>query len=348
MGHRRRVRGFTLIELLVVIAIIAILIALLLPAVQQAREAARRSQCRSNLKQVALAMANYEGTFRQFPPGGIFRMAGGLPNPPGNNQRPERQEWCPGLIPMLLPYLDQAPIYNRFVFGNGLGQEFNLNAQQIADQRSAQQTRLPALICPSADWANGLYDNQAVQAVRPCTKITYAGNYGPDRAFDFVQWQTMANLRGVFNASGCWGARPADVTDGLSNTICFSEIVGINSNLDGRGAWASGIRTWFAGHNRGVISGPATAGRPRTPNDAWLDWWTELVDNNAPVLPNLPPSFNNNQTVRSSQTARSRHVGGVHCAFLDGGVGFVSDNINGPTWVAALSISGSETMTTDR
>ena len=86
-------RGFTLIELLVVIAIIAVLIALLLPAVQQAREAARRSQCKNNMKQVGLAFHNYHDTMRVFPYGVAWNDA-------------------PNWRVMLMPYLDQAPLYN--------------------------------------------------------------------------------------------------------------------------------------------------------------------------------------------------------------------------------------------
>src|SRR4051812_6730319 len=92
-------RGFTLIELLVVIAIIAVLIALLLPAVQQAREAARRSQCKNNLKQIGLALHNYHDTANTLPPGWIG-------DPTGSNAG---NRW--GWGTMILPYLDQAPLY---------------------------------------------------------------------------------------------------------------------------------------------------------------------------------------------------------------------------------------------
>ncbi len=107
---KRLRRAFTLIELLVVIAIIAILIALLLPAVQQAREAARRSQCKNNLKQLGLAMHNYHDTFGWFPHNHCawtnapvyYGTAAGTDNP--------QFSW----LAMALPYLDQAPMYNRW------------------------------------------------------------------------------------------------------------------------------------------------------------------------------------------------------------------------------------------
>ncbi len=95
----RTPRGFTLIELLVVIAIIAILIALLLPAVQQAREAARRTQCKNNLKQLGLAVHNYHDTFNGFQLGCNATIVNG---------------WGNSLWVGLLPYFDQAPMYNAW------------------------------------------------------------------------------------------------------------------------------------------------------------------------------------------------------------------------------------------
>src|SRR6187200_36566 len=102
--------GFTLIELLVVIAIIAVLIALLLPAVQQAREAARRTQCRNNLKQMGLALHNYESSFNTFPPGYMgtttdCSMIRNQVTPPGVTPVIVAQGWGWGTF--ILPYMDQ-------------------------------------------------------------------------------------------------------------------------------------------------------------------------------------------------------------------------------------------------
>src|ERR1700744_4074729 len=108
MSHlvRSRRRGFTLIELLVVIAIIAVLIALLLPAVQQAREAARRSQCKNNLKQLGLGAIHYASSFARFPSCGRGFNLGLI----------QLQAFPASTFSLLLPNLDQAPLYNRFNF----------------------------------------------------------------------------------------------------------------------------------------------------------------------------------------------------------------------------------------
>ena len=129
----RRQRGFTLIELLVVIAIIAILIALLLPAVQQAREAARRTQCKNHLKQWGLGLHNYHDVFKTFPQGAMAQgPLGTAPNRVHNNL---------SFHVMLLPYIDQAPLYNQFNFNLYYAEPPNvgLNAEHFE-----------IMFCPSA------------------------------------------------------------------------------------------------------------------------------------------------------------------------------------------------------
>ena len=138
-----RNRGFTLIELLVVIAIIAILIALLLPAVQQAREAARRSTCKNNLKQIALGLHNYHDTHRVFPPGFVSIKSANL-NVNWHDPYLEAKG-AAGLsyhgtswMLMILPFVDQAPLYNKWNFtGNVLVNVAHAN------------TNIPGFYCPS-------------------------------------------------------------------------------------------------------------------------------------------------------------------------------------------------------
>jgi len=121
---QRKQRGFTLIELLVVIAIIAILIALLLPAVQQAREAARRTQCRNNMKQLGLALHNYHDAFTTFPIG---------------TQWSDDPNWRIGI----LPYLDQAPLYNSLNLSSGFMAHNGMGSNDIL-----YDVELNAYVCP--------------------------------------------------------------------------------------------------------------------------------------------------------------------------------------------------------
>src|SRR6516225_1913698 len=138
----RRGRGFTLIELLVVIAVIATLVALLLPVVQQAREAARRAQCKNNLKQLALACHNYSEAFKQFPNNYDGRP---LSESNGNWQQSSGNF---GWIVLALPYMDRAPLFNRFNFSDQTGG--NPSAGWTSQANTALATTvLPFLLCPS-------------------------------------------------------------------------------------------------------------------------------------------------------------------------------------------------------
>jgi len=126
--RREKRRAFTLIELLVVIAIIAILIALLLPAVQQAREAARRTQCKNNMKQIGLALHNYESTSTCFPL--------------GSNASWDR---IPNWRLQIFPYLEQANLYSRM--------DFNLSFSGLvtnANTTALSNNKIATYICPSS------------------------------------------------------------------------------------------------------------------------------------------------------------------------------------------------------
>jgi len=195
-------RGFTLIELLVVIAIIGVLIALLLPAVQQAREAARRIQCTNNLKQIGLALHNYDQSYNSFPLGG---------NPaPGNPGAGCCQSWAGwSAQTMLLPYVEQPAVYNSLNFtmvGRGNGWAEAINA-------TGMTARINAFLCPSS--------TPPVQTWygRPFPGNSYWGSAGSS-----VMWLggQSSNPNGIFAVGGIPTAI-RDVKDGTSSTVAFGE-----------------------------------------------------------------------------------------------------------------------------
>ena len=150
MKRTRKWSGFTLIELLVVIAIIAVLIALLLPAVQQAREAARRTQCKNNLKQYGLALANYHDTFGMYAIGGTGQSCCSSPPNVGFHSR-------------LLPFIDQAPLFNQINFSMPSG----ASTQTLPNGQALNKMTIPGAICPSdgymqnpstGGWGQASYD----------------------------------------------------------------------------------------------------------------------------------------------------------------------------------------------
>ena len=210
-SHHHQTPGFTLIELLVVIAIIAILIALLLPAVQAAREAARRVQCLNNLKQIGLAMHNY------------IESRGSLPI--GQGPEPNGSYFGWSALAMMLPSLEQSPLYNSINFDIPGG-----SAPGTPQNVTAQNAKIGTFLCPS----------DVDRLTSPAGHNNYVGNTGagPDSngaAPTGVICGSKMYLTGPWFESTV--VRLQDITDGLSQTVAYSECVkGIGIYNDGQGS----------------------------------------------------------------------------------------------------------------
>ena len=285
---RRSKRGFTLIELLVVIAIIGVLVSLLLPAVQQAREAARRSQCKNNLKQIGLALHNYHDAFNQFPPSMIFET----PILTARGNRPQRANgWA--WTAFILPYVDQAPLYNMINFSASLVTPAN----QIPIA-----TKLPIAVCPTSNAINycvvGAINNPGILATN------YVGNSG---SYTLSAYYNSSNARknGVFIEDSRIGIR--DMLDGASNTIAVGETV-----FWGNGDTANTFYwdpSWFGR----VQAATPTSDCP------------ECITRNGAYRMN-PPSISSAIVLRN--VFGSKHTGGAHFVLCDGSVRFINESIN--------------------
>ena len=339
---KRRLRhGFTLIELLVVIAIIAILIALLLPAVQQAREAARRTQCKSNLKQLGLALHNYHDAYAMLPPGRLVTQVD------GNGH-------CFSAYAHLLPYLDQGPLYQLIDFHSNPDVGFG-NGIPLA-------TNLPVLLCPSDPFVI----LQPASATSPASGVH---NYPLNTGTTFpVSPRNPGGVpvTGIFYENS--SVRFGGISDGLSNTVAISETV--RSQLGGPGNWDGVSPTnGFAltqGNDNG-LTGPEltnyasqchSAGLllQQTRGSKWLygapghSMYNHLRvpnDRDVDCRGGIPHSNKTDalwRTLSHNITSHSRHTGGVHALLCDGSVRFVSENIDIGTWRSLGSRNGGEVI----
>jgi prepilin-type N-terminal cleavage/methylation domain-containing protein/prepilin-type processing-associated H-X9-DG protein len=340
----RRRPGFTLIELLVVIAIIAVLIALLLPAVQAAREAARRAQCVNNLKQIGLALHNYE------------QSVGVLPWGEGPNNW---NDWGP--LPALLPQLEQTALFNaiNFAYIATIGGNATQNAGKTPGYQNFTifQAKVTTFLCPS--------DMDRLTNVEGHNN--YYGNAGstPDSVHN------TSPFDGLFQYILATGARCVafrDITDGLSNTAAFSERVkGIGmenkDQVDGTNP-SSSVWNLTAPAGSTGLSQPyyAACQALATPNTLWNGLGAVMPDASGSLwfsgyatysrythimTPNGKNCAYGNYTGEGSFTASSRHSGGVNVLFADGSTKFVKSTVNPTTWWAVGSRSGGEVVSAD-
>lgn len=331
----RRV-GFTLIELLVVIAIIAILIGLLLPAVQKVRDAAARSQSQNNLKQVALALRNFESAHETTPP--VFGQVkgGGVSG---------------SIYYHLLPHLEQNALFD---LGPDASRSYSLKV-----------LRHPADPTMTADGVFNL----------PTAAPRWDASSGT--ANPYPAWANQSNLQwGLSSYSANWqvfgdqGARLAKLQDGLSNTIVFNEKYAVAQRPSGNPMY--GATLWGYGVDPRTLPTdftPALAAGQYPGDVQWANglnpaslyvngYWprTAFVNKGGPVAtawtgsipwmcrcmlrPEFAPPTNNAHCLKSQSISPA----GIHAAFADGSVRFISSSVDDPSWSAGETPANGEVI----
>jgi prepilin-type N-terminal cleavage/methylation domain-containing protein/prepilin-type processing-associated H-X9-DG protein len=346
--HHTRRRGFTLIELLVVIAIIAVLIGLLLPAVQAAREAARRAQCVNNLKQMGIALHNYHDAFQTFAPGYVSAVLPGVTD--ACNQDAENGQsvdlgpgWAWGS--MILPFLEQQPLYNSV--------NFSLSVAYAANN-TCSTTSLTAYLCPSdpgptlvpvladpPDPANpGQFAGTTV--VDRVARGNYVGMWGLGELCAGSNTNSVPNNNGTNDPlgvpAGCFFRNSkvgvADVTDGTSNTIAVGER---SHNLSYVTWTARSINGWLGKTSQ--VEGGQDLFNP-SPEECW----TQVL---GPAgLEGGPRTINNPEA--HVEDYWSRHPGGANVLFADGSVHFLKSAINPTPWRALATRNYGEVISADQ
>ncbi len=338
--------AFTLIELLVVIAIVGTLVALLLPAVQAAREAARRSQCTNNMKQLGLAMLNFESARKVFPPS---RYWDGTAADKTNDMSAQMR---------VLPFLEENSLYQDFSATSTLGED-----QTIGNSTTPiMSTRIATYVCPSE--ANDMLKVTASTGL----PNGYLTNYGVNQGTWFI-WDANSQLipGGAFYTNSSLKTR--NFTDGLSKTLLAAEVKG-----------------WTAGMSGGTPTGTPTSPPPstvsavmsfggtttatsvittKTVHTEWGDGKCKQTGFTTTFTPNTLVSFtlsdgsigdmdyvNQNEGAvaagsatpysYAAVTARSYHPGGVNVTLMDGSVRMINDDVYLGVWQSLSTRAGGE------
>ena len=298
---RKGRNGFTLVELLVVIAIIGILVGLLLPAVQAAREAARRMSCSNNLRQVTLALHNYESALKTFPPGFISRVTGTWSGQSNDGIPEAGPGWS--MYAMLLPFIEQSSLHSSIDFNRSIGDPIH---------QVARSTPIAMYRCPSDTWSGrvtvwpltiGLTD------LAPTSYVSCLGGGNPADAPRYSAMYEEAGFNGMFHRNRPVAMR--DILDGTSNTIGIGE----RASMFSPNSWTGVIPTGTTVFSPEIASKRSqVVGFTRRPA---ITMTTVHVRSGGPNSPNGSPGG-----------FWSPHQGGAFFSLMDGSTQFIATNID--------------------
>ena len=349
-------RGFTLVELLVVIAIIGILASLLLPAVQQIRATARRTECSNNMRQISLAVMNYDASIRRFPVNEV--------GPPPTSVAPTNQSGYLSWLVPILPHLEEDNVHRLINRGinNGDGNTFMISEDH--PNAEAASSVIGTFLCPSDTPS---FDSVIAMGTSNPAPDNYAGNAGwPAFATGFDgERSTPGQFNGVIalvhpSEDIAWhsdrGTRRRDITDGTSHTMLIAERIIQNGNdPDSIRGYDSRLESFHVTENDGTLAELDDRCDPTQTHSDVLNSgfvgrsWISGYALTAPTYMHLKTPntwmghFNESDNDGNFMaTPSSRHANGVNTGMTDGSVRFISDQIDRQVWWSAGSRNGGE------
>ncbi|HLJ96842.1 MAG TPA: DUF1559 domain-containing protein [Gemmataceae bacterium] len=341
---RCRRLGFTLVELLVVIAIIAVLIGLLLPAVQKVMEAAHRMQCQNNLRQMGLALSNYHGVFKEFPPAKINSGSSSLGTKTSSFYAGQHYKVFnhTGFV-LLLPYLEQENLYKRYSFAYPScnsswaprpSTPYSLGAADLAHgginagNAEVVGMRIPVYECPSDekppdpitsipdDDPAGPYSRSRARRSNYLFVCANATDYTPS----YPYWDNPRYV-GPFGTNGA--ARLADIKDGTSNTLAIGESRQKHTSSSYGPYWGSGTHTAVHGYTPWCDQA-----KGQCPNPPTREYPARGFNINYPYGRALLDLSDYRADLQYAWGFGSWHPGGANFLFCDGSVKFLTDSID--------------------